>query len=464
MSRINTNVTSMISARILGANQNAMTKSLERLSTGLRINSGSDDPAGLIASETLRGEKAALSAAISNGERASNVIATAEGALNEVSSLLTQLETAVSSAANTTGMSSEEISAQQLQVDSILSTINRIANSTEFGGTKLLNGSLDYITSGTAATSAFTDVTIKSAMLADGAKMQINIQVYGSAKLAGITGVTGGTTGNNALQITGNLGTQVFSFASGATAAQIVAAVKDSSALTGVSAYVSGTTAKFTSTTYGSDAFVQVQTISGNYGINTTNYGTDAKVRINGQDATSNGLTASINTANLAVEVDMKAATATALATKTFYITGGGATFSLASDVMTGRTSVGIQSIATGSLGSAEGAISSLGDGQANSLSSTNLGKAQRIVEAAITQVASQRGRLGAFQKLTIDSTVNSMNVALENTTAAESAIRDADFATETANMTRAQILVQAATTVLRQANSAPQSALSLLQ
>jgi flagellin len=453
----------MISARILSSNQDMMTTALTRLSTGLRINNGKDDPAGLIASETLRGEKAALTSAIANGERASNVIATVEGALNEVSSLLTELETAVTSAANTTGMSDEEIAAQQLSVDSILSTVNRIANSTEFGGTKLLNGSLDYITSGAAVTTDFTDVTIKSAMLADGAKMQLNVQVYGSAQLAKVTGLSTAATSNNSLQITGNLGTQVFSFAVGATASAVVAAVKDSSALTGVSASLVAGRATFTSTTYGSDSFVQVSTISGNYGINTTDNGVDAKVRINGQDATAKGLTASINTATLSVDVDMKAATATTLATKSFYITGGGATFSLASDVMSGRTSIGIQSIATGSLGSAEGAISSLGDGQANSLSSTNLGKAQRIVEGAISQVASLRGRLGAFQKLTVDSTVNSMNVALENTAAAESAIRDADFATETANMTRAQILVQAATTVLKQANSAPQTALSLL-
>lgn len=465
MSRINTNVTSMISARVLNTQQNAMNKALQRLSTGLRINSGADDPAGLIASEVLRGEKTALTAAIANGQRASNVISTAEGALSEVSSLLSQLEDAVSAAANTSGQSSDEIAAKQLQVDSILSTVNRIANSTDFEGIKLLNGSLDYTTSGASATSAFDDVTIKAATLADGAKMNLTVEVYGSAQLAGVAGNSATTASNTSLQITGKYGTQVFSFATGTTAAQVVAAVKDSSALTGVSAVMSGSYAKFVSTEYGSDAFVTVDTISGSYGVDTTDTGVDAKVRINGQDATAKGLTASINTATLSVDVTMKTAVGTATGTKSFYVTGGGATFSLAADVMTGRTSIGIQSVTTGSLGSAtDGTISSLADGQANSLSSDNLGKAQRIVKAAIKQVASLRGRLGAFQKLTIDSTVNSMNVALENTAAAESAIRDADFATETANMTRAQILVQAATTVLRQANSAPQSALSLLQ
>ena len=132
--------------------------------------------------------------------------------------------------------------------------------------------------------------------------------------------------------------------------------------------------------------------------------------------------------------------------------------------MLTGRAGIGIQSVSSGSLGDAtNGYLSTLGSGQTNNLSSDNLGTSQRIVKSAIKQVASLRGRLGAFQKLTIDSTVASLNVALENTASAESSIRDADFATETANLTRSQILVQAATTVLKQANAAPQNALALL-
>jgi flagellin len=466
MTRINTNVTSLISARVLNQNQASLNKSLERLSTGLRINSGADDPSGLIASEVLRGETASLNAAISNGERASNVISTAEGALNEVSSLLVDLENTISATANTAGLSDEEVAANQLTVDSILSTINRIANNTEFEGTNLLNGSMDYTTSGNAATSAFDNVTIKSANLVDGAKMNVVVDVYGSAQLAKVAGLSANTGGNITLQITGNDGTQVFSFASGTHASAIVAAVKGSKSLTGVSAIINASShkAEFVSTEYGEDAFVKVETISGTYIAKTTDEGVDAKVRVNGQEATAKGLNVSLNTSNLSISMDMKAAVGTAITSRTFAITGGGATFSLGADVTTGLASIGIQSIATGSLGdSAVGMLSSLADGQTNCLSSDNLGKAQDIVESAITQVASLRSRLGAFKTQTIDSTVNSLNVTLENTSAAESAIRDADFATETSNLTRSQILVQSATTVLKQANSAPQTALSLL-
>src|SRR5881394_3539639 len=127
MSRINTNVSSLIAQRVLRKNQNMLNTSLERLSTGLRINRGADNPAGLIASENLRSEKAGISQAIDNAERASNIIGTAEGGLSEVSSLLTEVQSLVSETANAGGLSSEEVSANQLQVDSILNTINRIA-------------------------------------------------------------------------------------------------------------------------------------------------------------------------------------------------------------------------------------------------------------------------------------------------------------------------------------------------
>ena len=157
--------------------------------------------------------------------------------------------------------------------------------------------------------------------------------------------------------------------------------------------------------------------------------------------------------------------------TKTFGITGGGATFSLGSKVSeTDKASVGIASVSTGSLGATQNSagtaefLSTLASGGPNSLDSGNLVQAQKILDKAVKQVSQLRGRLGAFQKFTIGSTVNSLGVALENANAAESAIRDTDFAEETSKLTRAQILSQAATTVLAQANTAPQAALSLLQ
>src|SRR5882724_4653827 len=115
MARINTNVSSLIAQNALTKNNKALNTSLQRLSTGLRINSGADDPAGLIASQNLASEQTGITAAIDNATRASNVIGTAEGGLNEVSSLLTQLQGLVSQAASSGGLSADEISANQLQ-------------------------------------------------------------------------------------------------------------------------------------------------------------------------------------------------------------------------------------------------------------------------------------------------------------------------------------------------------------
>ncbi len=177
MSRINTNVTSLLAQRVLKKNNEGLTTSLERLSTGLRINRGSDNPAGLIASEILRSEKKGISTAIENAGRASNIIGTAEGGLTEVSSLLTELQGLVSQTANSGGLSPEERAANQLQVDSILGTINRIAGNTSFEGTKLLNGQLDYSTSGGADTSAFGSIRVNSAQLAAGATQAVTVTV-----------------------------------------------------------------------------------------------------------------------------------------------------------------------------------------------------------------------------------------------------------------------------------------------
>jgi flagellin len=131
----------------------------------------------------------------------------------------------------------------------------------------------------------------------------------------------------------------------------------------------------------------------------------------------------------------------------------------------TDKTSIGIASVSTGSLGDAnDGYLSALASGGDAALNSQNLVTAQKVIDKAIKQVSQLRGRLGAFQKFTIGSTINSLGVAFENVSASESAIRDTDFAEETANLTRSQILAQAATTVLAQANASPQAALTLLR
>ena len=186
---------------------------------------------------------------------------------------------------------------------------------------------------------------------------------------------------------------------------------------------------------------------------------------MNGAAAEASGKSITYRSNNLDLEFDLST-DLNAGATKTIGITGGGATFSLGSKVTeSDKATIGINSVSTGSLGDGTiGFLSTLASGGSNALTSGNLVSAQKVLDKAIKQVSQLRGRLGAFQKFTIGSTVNSLGVAYENVSASESAIRDTDFAEETAALTRSQILSQAATTVLAQANAAPQAALSLLR
>ena len=185
MSRINQNIPSLIAQRVLGGQNKGLANSLQRLSTGLRINRGADDPAGLIASENLRAEKAAIGSAIKNSERADQVVNVAEGGLQEVSNMLVELQGLVGATANEAGVSQEERDANQLQVDSILQTIDRIANATSFQGTKLLNGNFDYTVSGQAT--SLTDVTVNAAKLSDsGAARAVTITVLTSAQTGAV--------------------------------------------------------------------------------------------------------------------------------------------------------------------------------------------------------------------------------------------------------------------------------------
>jgi len=469
MSRINTNISSLQAIHRLALNQNDLSTRLQRLSTGLKINTGKDAPAGLIASETLRSEIAGINQAVDNSQRAGNVINTAEGALNEVSALLLQVQGLTNQAANTGALSPDEIAANQLQVDAILNSVNRISNTTQFNGVKLLNGSLDYTTSGVNK-SDLTLTQINAAKIPDNGTVSLAVQVLASAKV-GTLSFTGSGIGATptTIELAGNVGTEQISFAASAHNSAIAVAINQLRDATGVSAAVQGNgQLKLYSTAYGSKDFVSVKTISGSF-INGKTFGADAKVNINGNAASVDGTTASVRTGDLDVTLDLTATfaqtTAGAGSTTSFYITGGGARFQVGEKVeRPGQVQLGIGSVSSTSLGDGTvGYLSTLASGGTNSLVSGNTIQAQKILDVAIRQVATLRGRLGAFQKDVLETNTNSLNVALENVTASESAIRDADFASETAALTRAQILVQANTSVLAQANATPQSVLSLL-
>ena len=186
MTRINTNVPSLVAQNRLQTSNNDLQTALNRLSTGLRINSGADDPAGLIASEALRSEITSLGQAISNTRRANQIISTADSALGEVSSLLNDIRGLVVEAANSGGLSDEEIAANQLQIDSSLEAVNRIAQTTTFQGRKLLDGSLDFVSTASTVPS-IEDISIDQANLGSTGQIDVEVVISSAAVQAEIT-------------------------------------------------------------------------------------------------------------------------------------------------------------------------------------------------------------------------------------------------------------------------------------
>ncbi|MDA7906903.1 flagellin [bacterium] len=581
MTRINTNVSSLVAQNRLQASNSDLNSALTRLSTGLRINSGKDDPAGLIASEALRSEITGLNKAITNTRRAGQIITTADSAMGQINSLLNDVRGLVVEAANTGGLSSEEISANQLQIDSSLEAINRIAQSTTFQGRKLLDGSLDY-TSTIGAAGSVADASIQSAQLGTSGTLTVDVVVDTAATQASstvstagftsaaaantsvtsgvdviaiaaassgsdfndvqvvfndaasnsgaaaaaydsdqrtitvsydstdgtstnhdVTAITGainglaeftatltgtganafaapatdsttGKTGGEVLnadlvfQLTGSGGAETFNFSSGTSKDQIASAISLVSDSTGISSSVAAGVLTVTSTDYGSDALVDVEVISegagGTFGSSLSSAratGTDITATVNGVEADGVANTLSINTSTLDLNLTVDAGSSTNFS---FNITGGGATFQLGADVTsTQQASIGIGSVSTGQLGGASGRLYELGSGQAKSLSN-NVSGAADLIDEVINKVTSMRGRLGAFQSTTLESNLVSLNETAANLQEAESSIRDADFAAESANLTRAQILVQSGTNVLALANQNPQNVLALLR
>ena len=475
MARIETNVSSLIAQNSLANSQSQLNTSLERLSTGLRINSGADDPAGLIASQSLQSEITGLTQAVNNSAEATNVITTADGALTEVDSLLNNIKGLIVQSANSGALSPDEIQANQLQVDSDVQSITRIATTTSFAGLNLLDGSLNYITSG-VANSAISGLTISQANLGTQPTMPVNVNVISSAKLADLQFRGSSITHSVTLEISGTEGVQTLSFVSGTTASAIGFAINRISDSTGVTAdLINAANAhsgiNLNSVGYGSASYVSVQAQTGVFTTTDTTgaakqraVGADAVATINGALTVGTGLELQLNTSSL--DLDLTLNPSVGIGKTSFTITGGGALFQLGSNVTSAQQiSIGIASVAASELGNhAVGFLNDIVTGGNASLVSGNDEAASAIIDVASQQVADLQGRLGAFEKNTLDTNSASLQVTLENVTSSESDIEDTDFAAETANLTRAQILVQAGTTVLATANSTPQTVLTLLQ
>jgi len=518
MARINSNIASLIANANLRRSNADLEVRLERLATGLRINRGKDDPAGLIISERLRSDIQGVNQAIKNADRASSVIATTESSVSEVNELLNSIKSLIVEAANTGAFSPEEREANQKQIDSAIDSITRISNTASFGGLKLLNGGLDYVLSN-VTNSEISKVRVNNATFFNQTSVQVDVDVIASAQqggvyFQGIPAASDSIASSMQLRITGSDGVTELTFTSDTTLSSIISGVNNQTGFTGVeAAFINGDPTSgmvFRSDKYGSESFVSVERINytgagtdpfelhkfvdgttipdftGGFPWGSANLtseagrqrdtGQDVSALVNGNLAKGRGLDLSVNSNGLGVDLllDESFAIDPAGALSTFHITGGGAMFQIGPQVNPQQqTNIGIQSVAASQLGGtlANGALqflSSLKSGQGNSISENvdngnDFTTAQHILNTAIDEISSMRGRLGAFERNVLDPSVRSMQNAFENLSASESRIRDADFATETSALTRAQILTSAGTSVLALANQQSQQVLQLL-
>ncbi|NQV23254.1 MAG: hypothetical protein HQ518_02710 [Rhodopirellula sp.] len=239
MTRISTNVGATRGLRNLNKANSKLDTAIQRLSTGSQINNGKDNPSGLISGEKLRFQVTTIEQSIKNSNRASNVIATADGALGEVSGLLNQIRGLVQEGLNSGALSDTEIEANQLQIDTALSAINRISSNTTFGGDKLIDGSKSFKTTFTAANSAkLSDFQVNEALLGTNASIAVNATVTSAAEKGKLRYAGGSLTSKTTLEVAGAKGSQVVQLDSGSTVANIRDAINGISESTGVSATI----------------------------------------------------------------------------------------------------------------------------------------------------------------------------------------------------------------------------------
>lgn len=491
--RINTNTAALSALRNLTKSDEMQKSSLERLASGLRINRASDDPSGLVISEQLRAQIACTEQAMSNSQNASNVIATAEAALAEVHTLLIGLRESAIYALNAGSASPEQISAEQDSVDMAIQAINRIAKTTRFGTKNLLNGRSAFKLDTTVQSAGMIDISLRS--VAFGGLSQVDYYLYqaASAHKASMTftDMQVGSAGDPAsgyarLRITGPIGSEVVTVPANASHDDIQRAINLFQENTG--AYMSedaGGDLALLSVHYGARQSATLAFIDGTVPVYSngvlgsltthTSTGADIVAFINGVEVAASGLFVTVVSPIITGNIILSNM---ANNTFTFRVLRSGLDFQLnaaarPSDLIT----VGIQSVETMFLGEDPfsltrgiltdtqkgGYLDTLMRGRANDLVN-GPGNGVYIVDKAIEDISNIRAYLGALGNDVIDSNSRSLAVAIENLKSSESDIRDLNFAAETAEFTRTQILFQAGTSVLASANMIPQTVLSLLQ
>lgn len=503
--RINHNTSAINAHRNLQMNQANLSSTLEKLSSGLKINRASDSPAALVISEQMRAQIAGLGQAIDNSETAVSLVQTTEANMSEISNLLTGVRQLAIHAANEGVNDEVMLQADQMEISNALDTINRIANQAQFGNRKLLDGSNGAAGSTTGNNLEFVGATLDTA---DSREHGFEVRVTQLASRSEIQGTASLTqdivSAGEELTVIENGKMASYKATEDDTAETMIKNLQNEINKNGLQVEVSldGGRVSAQHKEYGSDYKFQVSSsTAGVLGaeagmITTTEAGDDIRGTINGESTIGKGQTLTgvkgarcVDGLQIRYYGEGKEKLDPDCVVSDMQVEGGEVDAKESQEIPEGGIAVGRVFVSQNSMKFQVGANRGQTVGiSLNGVQSENLAKgvanksgfssladidvttfqgaqdAITLVDDAINHMSAVRGKLGAFQKNTLESNLANLRVQNENLISSESVIRDVDMAKEMASFTKNQIMSQASTAMLAQANQLPQNVLSLIR
>ena len=436
-----------------------------RLSTGKRVNYASDDPSAIIANSRFASQIAKIDAETANAQRISSILDTADGAMSEISTLLTSIQSDVIAASGGT-VTAEERNAYQQSIDESIDAIDRLVNTTSFDGTRLLDGTSGYDTTGVDS----TDIT---ALRVDAVNSDSGTYTAALSVTASTVGTISYNTGwvdagGATITITGPDGSESLVFAGGAGKQAVTDAINAETGTTGIVAEYAGGGAPvyFKTQDYGDEATVSVTVTAGIFEMVdsiTSDTGSDAVVTLNGSTATVDGKEVYANHNGTMMKFSLTDTMNQTGGTSSFTITGDGAGWQI-DGTAAGQIHFGVSSMLSSNLGNGTyGFLSTLASGGTNALSTGNYTTADNIVDFVVDRVATERSRVGSLKTNTVTSAINAVADTRTALATAQSNIMDIDTAAETAENSRLQALAEVTATIIAAMNTNQNNVLVLL-
>jgi flagellin len=470
--QINSNINALSAYTSVSNIAGLMSKSMGRLSSGLRIANASDDPAGLISAQLFQSQITSMDAATRNNTEAMNYAKTAESALGEMNTLLDDARGLAIASGNSATLTATQLAANQDQINSIISSINRISGSVTYSGRKLLDGSAGVTTqiSNTSKVAGFSfGGTANSATITQTGLVTINQTVAAAAALYTATALlTTGAAASGSISVNGTS----FTVSAGTSGANIASMLNAASGQTGVTASFNASNQLIlTQTQTGTNRSVNFVDTSGavssaaNTSASVTGTDATATVTMGGQSvlytggrggadglslSDSNGNKLTITTGGNAVNTQLMG-----------QVIAQDSSFQIGF-LANSTANLALRNMSAGQLGS--GVVSGVTVNNLDVSTSAGANAALSVLDKAIDEVSQMRGRIGNFQRNVLETNNRTLANMKENLSNSMSSIQDLDVAAEMTNFTKLQVMQQAGMAMLGQANQSGQSVLSLLR